>query len=59
VTSARSRWRSGAEFVIAGPNGRRTVPAAEFFVDYFTTALAEDELLAEIRFPRYTGWRHH
>ena len=49
----------GAEFVIAGPNGRRTVPAAEFFVDYFTTALAEDELLAEIRFPRYTGWRHH
>ena len=49
----------GAEFVIAGPNGRRTVAAPEFFVDYFTTALAEDELLAEIRFPRYTGWRHH
>jgi aerobic carbon-monoxide dehydrogenase medium subunit len=35
------------------------VPAHDFFVDYFTTALAEDELLAEIRFPRYTGWRHH
>jgi carbon-monoxide dehydrogenase medium subunit len=49
----------GAEFVIAGPNGRRTVPATEFFVDYFTTALGEDELLAEIRFPRYTGWKHH
>jgi aerobic carbon-monoxide dehydrogenase medium subunit len=49
----------GAEFVLAGPNGRRTVAAPEFFVDYFTTALAEDELLAEIRFPRYTGWRHH
>ncbi len=48
-----------AEFVIVGSEGRRTVPAAEFFVDYFTTALAEDELLAEIRFPRYTGWRHH
>jgi len=35
------------------------VPATEFFVDYFTTALGEDELLAEIRFPRYTGWKHH
>ena len=30
-----------AEFVIAGLNGRRTVPAAEFFVDYLTTALEE------------------
>ena len=49
----------GAEFVLAGPGGRRTVAAPDFFVDYFTTALAEDELLAEIRFPRYTGWRHH
>jgi carbon-monoxide dehydrogenase medium subunit len=49
----------GAEFVIAGPSGRRTVPASEFFVDLFTTALGEDEILAEIRFPRYTGWKHH
>jgi len=48
-----------AEFVIAGPSGRRTVPASEFFVDLFTTALGEDEILAEIRFPRYTGWKHH
>jgi carbon-monoxide dehydrogenase medium subunit len=48
-----------AEFVIAGPTGRRTVPASEFFVDLFTTALGEDEILAEIRFPRYTGWKHH
>jgi carbon-monoxide dehydrogenase medium subunit len=48
-----------AEFVIVGASGRRTVAASEFFVDYFTTALAEDELLAEIRFPRYPGWRHH
>jgi carbon-monoxide dehydrogenase medium subunit len=48
-----------ASFVIVGPDGRRTVPASEFFVDYFTTALGEDEVLAEIRFPRYTGWKHH
>jgi carbon-monoxide dehydrogenase medium subunit len=49
----------GASFVIVGPSGRRTVPAEQFFVELFTTALGEDELLTEIRFPRYTGWRHH
>ena len=27
----------GAQFVIAGPSGTRTVPAAEFFVDLFET----------------------
>ena len=48
-----------AEFVIVGGEGRRTVAASDFFLDYFTTALAEDELLAEVRFPRYTGWHHH
>ena len=41
-----------AEFVLAGPSGRRTVPAAEFFVDYLTTALEEGELLVEIRLPK-------
>src|ERR671939_1791555 len=34
-----------AEMVIAGPNGRRTVPASDFFVDYLTTVLEEGELL--------------
>jgi carbon-monoxide dehydrogenase medium subunit len=49
----------GASFVIVGPSGSRTVPADEFFVDLFTTALGEDEVLARIRFPKYTGWVHH
>ncbi|MGJ7908335.1 FAD binding domain-containing protein [Actinopolyspora sp. H202] len=48
-----------AEMVIAGPSGRRTVPAAEFFVDYFTTALEANEVLVEVRLPKYTGWRAH
>jgi carbon-monoxide dehydrogenase medium subunit len=48
-----------AEFVIAGPNGRRTVTAADFFVDFFTTALAPDEILVEVRVPKYTGWGAH
>jgi carbon-monoxide dehydrogenase medium subunit len=49
-----------AEFVIAGPGGRRTVPAAEFFVDYLTTALADGEVLVEIRVPKLAGsWGMH
>ncbi|GAA1310650.1 FAD binding domain-containing protein [Pseudonocardia xinjiangensis] len=48
-----------AELVIAGADGTRTVPASEFFVDYFTTAIGEGEILTEIRFPKHTGWGSH
>jgi len=49
-----------AEFVIAGPNGRRTVPARDFFVDYLTTALEDRELLLEVRIPKLSGeWGMH
>ncbi|GAA1234200.1 FAD binding domain-containing protein [Pseudonocardia alaniniphila] len=48
-----------AEMVIAGAEGTRTVPASEFFLDYFTTAIGETEILTEIRFPKYTGWGSH
>jgi carbon-monoxide dehydrogenase medium subunit len=48
-----------AQMRIAGPNGTRTVPAGEFFTDYFTTALAEDEILTAIAFPSYAGWGAH
>ena len=34
-----------------GANGTRDIPATEFFTELYTTALAEDELLQEIRFP--------
>jgi carbon-monoxide dehydrogenase medium subunit len=49
----------GAEFVIAGPGGSRTVPADEFFVDLFETAIGDDELLTAIRVPKFTGWGAH
>jgi carbon-monoxide dehydrogenase medium subunit len=48
-----------AEMVIAGPGGRRTVPAAEFFVDLFTTAVGADQVLVEVRIPKKTGWGAH
>ena len=47
---------AGAEMMAVGPRGQRIIPAREFFLDTFTTALREDELLTEIRVPvaRYT-----
>lgn len=41
-----------AEFVVRGSGGRRVIPARDFFVTYFTTAVGPDELLTEIRVPR-------
>lgn len=49
----------GAEFVIVGINGERTVAAADFFQDLFTTAVGEDELLTEVRIPKHTSWGGH
>ena len=45
-----------AEFVIAGPGGQRRVAATDFFQDIFTTAVGDDEILVEVRVPKYTGW---
>ena len=44
-----------AEFVIARAQGQRVVPAADFFLDYLTTALEPDELLTEVRWPALEG----
>ena len=45
-----------ATLTVAGPSGRRSIPVAEFFVDYFTTALGSDEILVEMRIPKHTDW---
>ncbi|MFR9787324.1 FAD binding domain-containing protein [Streptomyces sp. MB22_4] len=47
------------ELVAIGPNGERTVPAREFFVDYLQSALAPDEVLVEVRVPKADGWGFH
>jgi carbon-monoxide dehydrogenase medium subunit len=50
----------GAEFVVAGSSGRRTVAAADFFVDYLQTALSPAEVLVEVRLPKLgDGWGYH
>lgn len=44
-----------AQLELAGPRGPRTVPAKDFFVSYFTTALGVDEVLTGIRVPIPNG----
>jgi carbon-monoxide dehydrogenase medium subunit len=41
----------GAELRIVGRQGARTIPADQFFTGMFTSALAADELLVEVRVP--------
>ena len=48
-----------ASVVLRSPQGARTAPAREFFVDAMTTALNPGELLVEVRVPQLapgTGW---
>ena len=44
-----------AELVAAGPGGTRVIPAAGFFQGPYSTALAPDEILTEIRLPVWAG----
>jgi carbon-monoxide dehydrogenase medium subunit len=45
----------GATYVAQGPNGTREIAAADFFQGFFTTSLAPDEMLTEIRVPKMNG----
>jgi carbon-monoxide dehydrogenase medium subunit len=42
---------AGAEIEVAGPHGRRMVPAGEFFAGYLTTTLEPGELVTGVRLP--------
>ncbi len=48
----------GAQLTIAGRGGERTVPAGEFFLGVYMTAVAQDELLTRISIPpgRHDGF---
>ncbi len=49
------------EIVVKGPDGERTVSAADFFLDYLYTALEPQEVVTEIRVPKLgpdTGWSY-
>ena len=40
-----------AAIKVAGPSGTRIIPAHDFFVDLFKTALADGEMITEVVFP--------
>jgi len=41
----------GAELVVRGPGGERTIPANRFYKELFVTELKSEEILTEIRIP--------
>ncbi|WP_420436368.1 FAD binding domain-containing protein [Candidatus Poriferisodalis sp.] len=45
----------GGTLVAQGPNGSREISAGDFFTGYFESALADDEMLTEIRVPKAPG----
>jgi carbon-monoxide dehydrogenase medium subunit len=44
-----------AELEVLGASGPRTVPAGEFFTGLWSTAVGDDELLAAVTFPVWSG----
>jgi aerobic carbon-monoxide dehydrogenase medium subunit len=48
-----------ATLVARGPAGDREIAAADFFVDYLTTALEPAEILTGVRVPKLGGWGYH
>jgi carbon-monoxide dehydrogenase medium subunit len=44
------------EVTARGPNGERTIAAADMFQDYLTTSLAHDEVITEIRLPDVSSY---
>jgi len=48
-----------ATLTARGPEGEREIPAADFFVDYLTTALRPAEILTGVRVPKLPGWGYH
>ncbi|ETX29152.1 FAD binding domain-containing protein [Roseivivax isoporae] len=49
----------GATLIVEGPAGRREVPAADFFVDVFETALDEGDILTGIAVPCIAADERH
>ena len=44
-----------ASIVVIGPQGERTIPVSQFFVDMLTTALQPGEIVREVRIPSQSG----
>ena len=56
LADAAAEWPAAclaldAEMIVAGPAGQRAIPAAQFFLGLYQTALMTDDLLVRIDFP--------
>lgn len=47
-----------AKIEVTGKSGSRTIAATDFFEGIFTTALADDEIITAVRFPKVSGTYH-
>jgi aerobic carbon-monoxide dehydrogenase medium subunit len=43
---------------VQGPNGTRTIAAADLFEDYLTTSMSDDEILTAVTIPAMDGYGH-
>jgi aerobic carbon-monoxide dehydrogenase medium subunit len=43
---------------VQGPNGTRTIAAADLFEDYLTTSISDDEILTAVTIPAMDGYGH-
>ncbi len=53
---------TGAQVIVRGPDGDRTVPASELFDGYWTTTLTESEIITDVLIPvsrPRQGWSFH
>jgi CO/xanthine dehydrogenase FAD-binding subunit len=53
---------TGAQVVVRGPHGERTVPVSELFAGYWTTTLAPAEIITDVLIPvarPRQGWSFH
>ncbi|TVR32053.1 MAG: xanthine dehydrogenase family protein subunit M [Nitriliruptor sp.] len=41
--------------VVQGPSGQREIAAADLFVDYLATSISDDEVITEVRVPKFDG----
>ena len=46
---------TGADVIARGSNGERAIPITDFVVDFFTNALADDEMVTEVHIPVPSG----
>jgi carbon-monoxide dehydrogenase medium subunit len=43
---------------VVGPQGSRSIAAADLFEDYLTTSIGEDEIITEVHLPALEGYGH-